>query len=295
MSGIIFDPEDVAEDLEPGVKPEGEGEGEEDDDKKPDAPSFSDFRVPDDYEDESLRGLDGQSLIQALKQSKELTKRAIEQANSASGAATAAATAAVAAAGTKTADVPAPTEITKEDLLLADPAIINQKISDIFAEKARPVLIEQYNKMSHQALALAKTNKKSMPWWDDYEDEIITEANKLPVNMTASLDTWVGLYGTVTARHHEEIIDKEIEKREKKSKSNAEEDGAGTKDVTGDKSTDLTGRRVTVVDAGERGKGGGGGGKRALPKLDDDQRRTARLLGVAEEDYAKYAITGEEE
>ena len=282
----IFDPEDVADDLEPGTKPDSEDD--KDDADKDTAPDFKDFRIPDDYEDEDLRGLDGQSLLQALKQSKELTKRAIEQANSVSGAATAAATAATVAAtaGTRPAAVK-PTEITKEDLLLADPVIINKKLDDIFAEKARPVLIEQFTRMSHQALALARTDTKNMPFWEEYEDEIVARANKLSVDLTANMETWKGLYAQVTALHQPEIIEREVAKRLKKGEDD-NSDGAGDKGGGG--GGDKVGRRVRVVDTGETGKGGGGGGGGdGAAGLNDEQRRTANLLGVSHEDYAKYA------
>lgn len=279
MTGMEFDPVEVEE--------EGDKKGgEEDGDKKP---SFSDFRVPDDHEDESLRGLSGPELINTLKASKELTRRAIEQANSASSAANAAANAAnvAAVAGSRTVDAPKPTELTKEDLLLADPKIVNDKIAAIFQEKARPVLIEQYTKMTHQAIALSKQDKKAMPYWDEYEGEIIKEAGSLSLDVTANMSTWKHLYGTVTARHQEEIIDREITRRAKAKEDEDNPDLPSTT-PTATERDNLVGKRVTVGSTGERGKGGGGGGKRALPKLDDAQRATAARLGVSEEDYASY-------
>ena len=282
MTGMEFDPAELDE--EGNVKTgEGEGEGEGDGDKKP---SFSDFRVPDDHEDEALRGLSGAELLNTLKSSKELTRRAIEQANSASEAATAAANAAnVAAAGTRTAEPAKPTELTKEDLLLADPKIVNDKIAAIFNEKARPVLVEQYTKMSNQAIAIARHDKKAMPHWDDYEDEIIKEAGPLSVDVTANQGTWKTLYATVIGRHQEEIIEKEITRRTKK-KDDDDLDLDPT--ATVENRADLVGRKVTVGSTGERGKGGGGGGKKGLPKLDDEQRAAARALGVTEKEYAAY-------
>ncbi len=284
MTGMAFDPADLDDE---GNLKVGDGDGEEEDkDKKP---SFSDFRVPDDHEDETLRGLSGPELINTLKASKELTRRAIEQANSASGAANAAANAAnVAAAGSRTADPPAPTELTKEDLLLADPKVVNDKIAAIFAEKARPVLIEQYTKMSHQAIALAKQDKKVMPYWDEYEDEIIKEAAPLSLDVTANMATWRHLYGTVTARHQNEIIDKEISRRAKEKEDEDDPDLPATTRTQLEDKDNLVGKRVTVGSTGERGKGGGGGGKKGPRKLDDVQRATAARLGVSEEDYAAY-------
>ncbi len=280
MTGMEFDPADLDEE---GNLKVGEGEGGgEDKDKKP---SFSDFRVPDDHEDQSLRGLSGPELINTLKASKELTRRAIEQANSASGAANAAANAAnVAAAGSRTADPPAPTTLTKEDLLLADPKIVNDKIAAIFQEKARPVLIEQYTKMSHQAIALARQDKKAMPHWDEYEAEIIREASPLSLDVTANMSTWGHLYATVVGRHQNEIIEREITKRTKEKDDPDLDPDLPSKVVDRE---NLVGKRVTVGSTGERGKGGGGGGK-SPPKLDDQQRATAARLGVSEEDYASY-------
>lgn len=281
MTGMEFDPAELEE--EEGAKPE-EGEGEDDGDKKP---SFSDFHVPDDYEDEELRGLSGAELLSTLKQSRELTKRAIEQANSASGAANAAANAANAAASaSRPASAPAaPTELTKEDLLLGDPKVVNEKIAAIFAEKARPVLVEQYTKMTHQAIELARRDTERMPYWSDYETEILNEARNLSLDVTSNMATWTHLYSTVTGRHQKEIIEKEIAKRTEKGDDETDLPPTATAAPI---SADLVGRRVTVGATGERGKGGGGGGKKGAPKLNDEQRRAAHLLGVAEEDYARY-------
>ncbi len=282
MTGMAFDPAELDE--EGNVKP-----AEEEEEKGDKKPSLSDFRVPDDYEDESLRGLSGAELINTLKQSKELTRRAIEQANSASSAATAAANAAnvAAAAGTRTVEEPAPTALTKEDLLLADPKVVNDKIAAIFQEKARPVLIEQYTKMTHQAIALAKHDKEAMPYWSEYEDEIIKEASTLSLDVTANMATWKHLYATVIGRHQNEIIDKEIAKRAKKKDDEDDPDLPATT-RTAEERESLVGRRVTVGSTGERGKGGGGGGKKGPAKLDDEQRATASRLGVSEEEYAAY-------
>ena len=286
MTGMEFDPVEVEE--------EGKKGEEEEKDKKP---SFADFRVPDDHEDETLRGLSGPELINTLKASKELTKRAIEQANSASSAATAAANAAnvAAVAGSRaTVETPKPTELTKEDLLLADPNVVNAKISAIFAEKARPVLVEQYTKMSHQAIALAKQDKKAMPHWDKYEDEILKEAAPLSVDVTANMSTWKHLYATVIGRHQEEIIEEEVARRiKKKDDPDPDSDNDLDPSATVVNRESLVGKRVTVGSTGERGKGGGGGGKKALPKLNDEQRVTAARLGVSEEDYASYLIEEE--
>jgi hypothetical protein len=271
MTGMEFEPVDLEE--------EGTKTGEEDGDE---SISFSDYRVPDDHEDESLRGLSGPELINTLRQSKELTRRAIEQANSASGAANAAANAAnIAAVSSRSnVDMPAPTALTKEDLLLADPKIVNDKIAAIFQEKARPVLIEQYTKMSQQAIALSRHDKKAMPYWDDYEDEIIREAGSLSLDVTANMGTWKHLYASVVGRHQSDITKKEIIRL-----MNEKDDPAPIR--TEEDSGNLVGKRVTVGSTGERGKGGGGGRKSA-PKLDDEQRAAARALGVSEEEYAAY-------
>ena len=285
MTGLEFDPADL--DAEGNVKT-GEGEGEGGDKK----PSISDYRVPDDHEEESLRGLSGAELINTLKASKELTRRAIEQANTATTAANTAANAAniAATAGTRTGDPPKPTELTKEDLLLADPKIVNDKISAIFNEKARPVLIEQYTKMTHQAIALAKHEKKEMPHWDEYEAEIIKEAAPLSLDVTANMATWKHLYGVVTGRHQNEIIEREIAKRTKKKEDDDDDDDLDASATTRTEAdrTDLVGKRVTVGSTGERGKGGKTGGSKTAPKLNDEQRAAARALGVTEEEYAAY-------
>jgi uncharacterized membrane protein len=284
MTGMAFDPAELDDE---GNLKTGDGEGDGDDKDK--APSFSDFHVPDDHEDESLRGLSGAELISTLNASKELTKRAIEQANSASNAANAAANAAnvAAAAGVKTVEPAAPTVLTKEDLLLADPDVVNKKIADIFAEKARPVLIEQYNKMSHQAIALARQDKEKMPHWDRYEAEIIKEAAPLSLNVTANMSTWTHLYATVIGRHQNELIEEEVVRRTKKKKEEDDDPDLDPSATVVNRES-LVGKRVTVGSTGERGKGGGGGGKKSPRKLNDEQRATAARLGVSEDDYAAY-------
>lgn len=276
MSGITFDPEDL--DLEAGELGDDEsgGEGEKPGDPpKPAEPASpaQPWRVPDDYEDADLRGLDGPAVVKLLQQSKDLTRRVLDQSKSTADAAVAAAHAASSRPAADNAAAEEDYRLTKEELLTGDPDVVNRKLDALFSAKATPVVTELYRVASYNSLAAAKTDA-SMPYFQDYEDEIVRLANDLPLNVTANPQTWKHLYSRVVSLHQDEIIEKEIERR--------------TKDKGGEeKPPERNGRRPDP--SGSTGDAGRGGPPAAAQRqLSTEQKRMARLLGVSEEDYLKH-------
>lgn len=264
---------------------EGDDEGGDGGTPKPKklaTPSLRDARVPDDYEDEDLRGVDAQTLLQLLKTSKEVTKRAVEQANAATASAqsAAASAASVALGRDDRRDTSEDYLLTKEELLTGDPESINRKLDQLFQAKAAPLLGSIYQGFSAQAYQIAKADS-SMPYWKDYEGEILGVARTLPVNQTASLDTWRRVYNHVLDQHRDEIFEKEINRRME------ERNGGGAARAPG--SPTLQPGRSSSMSIGERGSGSPSK-DRPEDKLSDEQKRYARLLGVKLDEAAKYLI-----
>lgn len=277
-----FDEEGNLKELpQPGGEDDGDP-GEAEPSPPPPSSTLRDLRVPDDYEDEDLRGVDGQTLLHLLKTSKEVTKRAIEQANAATASSSAAAASAASLAMRDQPGQQQPPDhlLTKDELITGDPDAINNKLERLFAAKAAPLVNSIYQGFSQQAYMLAKNDKANMPYFEEFEDEILEEAKRLTVGQTASMDTWRHLYHGVENRHRDTIIDREVKKR-------LEAQGGGN----GGRSTaqpELQPGRSTSASLAERGSGAGGDKIDPVSRLSDDQKRYARLLGVKPEEAAQY-------
>lgn len=149
-------------------------------------------------------------------------------------------------------------ELTSEDLVGDDPSKVNAKLSRMFEAKATPVINELLQNQSNQIHAILRTHS-SMPYFQRYEQEILSSAQRMPLSATAKAETWQLLYQTAVANHLPEILNEQKQEWE---------------------------RQRSGPPPMERGRGGPPASQRRT--LTDEQRTIARSLGVSEEDYMKF-------
>lgn len=222
------------------------------------------LKIPDDHEDETLRGKTVSQLVNEMNTLKATARSAIDHSTAVAAAAARAMPHANQPAPQRAAEVD-PNEylITNEDLLAQDTKTLNDKVQRMFEAKATPLLLEQYQNSSIVALQASRNDKRNMPYFEHFEQEIMQLAAQRKVNETARLDTWYKMYNEVVARHQPEITEHIVQQRLAEERAKAS----------------------PPVPQMERGRGGA---VASSPTLTDDEKRVATQMGVSFEDYLKH-------
>ena len=212
--------------------------------------------VPDDFADASLRGKTVEDLALELTSARADAAAARKLAQDTSTA--------IASALTTPAksDESPDYYFTDEDLLTNSAAVLNAKLDKMFAAKATPLQLENYQILSQQAYAVARGDSQNMPFFGEYEGEILALAGKTHVQLTARLGTWYELYNRVTSSHQSEITEKLVRKRLEAERGSIRPAPDGER-----------GRASTVSTNGK-------------DELSDREKLVANALGVSHADYA---------